>query len=162
MARRKGVVKKWFDDKGFGFVVPEGSDENVFVHWRDVSGGRPVGNEELEFEVAVDPKNQKPRVVDARIISSPHAAGNGSAAPPPAPPAPHAAHPSGYPYPHPPPGGRPPYPPAPYGMYPPYPCAPPPMDYYAAWGYPPGFPYPPPPPHPYPHAAPPPRPPAKF
>ena len=32
MARKKGKIIKWDDDKGFGFILPEDSQKNIFVH----------------------------------------------------------------------------------------------------------------------------------
>jgi CspA family cold shock protein len=38
MERKRGVVK-WFSRlKGYGFIVPEGSDREVFVHYTAIDG----------------------------------------------------------------------------------------------------------------------------
>ncbi|MFH1129769.1 MAG: cold shock domain-containing protein [Pseudomonadota bacterium] len=55
----KGTVK-WFNDaKGFGFIVYEGSDSDVFVHYSSIQGDgfRTLGEgEAVEFEVTQGPK----------------------------------------------------------------------------------------------------------
>ena len=32
----KGVVEKWFGEKGFGFIRRLGTSESVFVHYTDI------------------------------------------------------------------------------------------------------------------------------
>jgi len=57
MPNFKGTVK-WFNPtKGYGFIKPQGSDRDVFVHISAVErAGMPTLNEgdRLEFELEVD------------------------------------------------------------------------------------------------------------
>jgi CspA family cold shock protein len=34
----KGTIKRKVDDKGFGFITPEGSDKDVFFHHTSLQG----------------------------------------------------------------------------------------------------------------------------
>ncbi len=62
--RTHGVLSKWNDDRGFGFIVPAWGGDELFVHVsafpRD--GVRPRLGELLSFETEVGP-NGKPRAV---------------------------------------------------------------------------------------------------
>lgn len=51
--RIQGRLKKWNDDRGFGFVAPPQSDEEIFVHISAFprGGTRPCIGEMLSFEV---------------------------------------------------------------------------------------------------------------
>ncbi len=56
--RYQGKISKWIDDKGFGFITQDHSNEQVFVH---ISGfekdqKRPSVGEVVNYEVAVDTK----------------------------------------------------------------------------------------------------------
>ena len=51
---------KWFNaEKGFGFITPDGSSEDVFVHFSAIQteGYRSLDeNQRVEFEIAQGPK----------------------------------------------------------------------------------------------------------
>ena len=49
----RGVVAKWFDDKGFGFIESAGQDKDLFVHQSNIQmdGFRTLEEgQEVEFE----------------------------------------------------------------------------------------------------------------
>ena len=58
--RYQGRITTWKDDKGFGFVTPNGGGKPVFVHINSFSGRqrRPEGNELVTYELAVDNKGR--------------------------------------------------------------------------------------------------------
>ena len=62
--RTHGVLAKWNDDRGFGFIAPAQGGDELFVHVsafpRD--GVRPRLNELVSFEIEAGP-NGKPRAV---------------------------------------------------------------------------------------------------
>lgn len=56
-----GIVKKWFDQKGYGFISQEGGAD-VFVHYSDVQGqgyrSLDVGDS-VRFEIVQSDKGPK-------------------------------------------------------------------------------------------------------
>ena len=53
---KKGIVKFFNDSKGFGFIIPEDSNEDIFVYRSDINknekGLRTLTNDQkVEFEV---------------------------------------------------------------------------------------------------------------
>lgn len=65
MARVKGLVKWFSNQKGYGFVNPE-TGEDVFVHHTDISGDgfkTLVEGEQVEFEIVDSPKGLRAQEV---------------------------------------------------------------------------------------------------
>lgn len=58
--RYQGRITRWNDDKGFGFITPNGGGAQVFLHINAFSGRqlRPVGDELVTYELAVDDKGR--------------------------------------------------------------------------------------------------------
>jgi uncharacterized membrane protein YsdA (DUF1294 family)/cold shock CspA family protein len=67
--RYQGRLTDWKDDKGFGFVTPNGGGQRAFVHIRSFANQqrRPLGNEIITYEVAYDPMG-RPQAENIRIF----------------------------------------------------------------------------------------------
>lgn len=58
--RYQGKITDWKDDKGFGFITPNGGGQRVFVHIKSFSNRRkrPAGNEIVTYELTQDAKGR--------------------------------------------------------------------------------------------------------
>ena len=63
----KGTVKFFNNDKGFGFITPEGGGKDVFVHANDLGGATIQEGSKVEFEVVEGKKG--PQASAVRVIS---------------------------------------------------------------------------------------------
>ena len=52
----KGKVARFFDQKGFGFIQPEGGAKDLFVHINEVEGGQLQEGDNVEFDETEGPK----------------------------------------------------------------------------------------------------------
>lgn len=58
----KGTIKWFSDQKGYGFITPEGGKKDVFVHFSAVQGDGFKSlreGEAVEFEVTNGPKGEQ-------------------------------------------------------------------------------------------------------
>lgn len=56
----KGIIVKWDDEKGYGFIRIDGSKQEIFCHISDFSqrSPRPELNEAVDFEVSSNGKGK--------------------------------------------------------------------------------------------------------
>jgi CspA family cold shock protein len=71
---RTGFVKSYVADRGFGFIAPDDSERDVFVHISNVEGGALTPDDEVEFEVGEDKRSGRPCAVNVRVVRKAEAA----------------------------------------------------------------------------------------
>ncbi|AWZ05319.1 MULTISPECIES: cold-shock protein [unclassified Streptomyces] len=68
---QRGRVK-WFNTtKGFGFIKPEGSDQDIFVHMSAVSAAglnTLDDDQEVLFEIEENQKNGKASAINLKVV----------------------------------------------------------------------------------------------
>jgi uncharacterized membrane protein YsdA (DUF1294 family)/cold shock CspA family protein len=68
--RFQGRLTEWRDEKGYGFITPNGGGARVFVHRTDfASGRRPRGNELVTYELEVDDR-RRPNARNVQYVSA--------------------------------------------------------------------------------------------
>ncbi|CAN5498175.1 cold shock and DUF1294 domain-containing protein [soil metagenome] len=74
--RLAGVVTTWNDDRGFGFIKPEGGGPDVFLHFTAIprGGARPYRGQQLTFEVERDDRGKTRAVKAEPVIEAERAA----------------------------------------------------------------------------------------
>ena len=66
--RRAGVLVDWRDERGFGFIAPDGGGPKVFVHVSAFpSGRRPTAGRHVTYVLATD-RNGRPAAQDVTYV----------------------------------------------------------------------------------------------
>lgn len=67
--RHQGRITDWNDDRGFGFVTPNGGGQRVFIHIKSFSNRqrRPTGNEPVTYSLTVDDRG-RPQGVNITFV----------------------------------------------------------------------------------------------
>jgi CspA family cold shock protein len=64
-----GVVKRYFDERGFGFIKPDGAGEELFFHVKSFDEHvEPHVGDRVEFESGADPKSGRTRAQNLRLV----------------------------------------------------------------------------------------------
>lgn len=67
--RHQGRITRWNDDRGFGYITPNGGGDDLFVHARALSGWRirPAGGEIVTYGKSADARG-RPCAADVRLV----------------------------------------------------------------------------------------------
>merc|ERR1712085_150933 len=75
----KGTLKKFFADKGFGFVTPDDGSEDVFVHVKDNPdlGEDCQGGEQVTYDAELDDRKGKMKGMNCSVVGGGGGGGGG-------------------------------------------------------------------------------------
>jgi CspA family cold shock protein len=69
MAREKGTVQRFMDEKGFGFIKPDSGGKDIFVHHSAIQGSGFKSLQQgarVEYDLVQDPKG--PRAENVSVV----------------------------------------------------------------------------------------------
>merc|ERR1712060_846988 len=72
-----GTVKKWMDEKGFGFITPDDGGEDAFCHRSCLDGDEPQQGDQVEYETEYDDRKGKYKCSWCRVTGSGGGGGGG-------------------------------------------------------------------------------------
>ena len=68
----QGTIKKLVRDRGFGFILPEGAEKDLFFHRSDVQGTSYDELQEgaqVEYDPATDERRESPKAANVRLLT---------------------------------------------------------------------------------------------
>ena len=71
MGQMTGTVKFFNQDKGFGFITPDGGDKDVFVHISAVQGSGLNGladGQKVSFDTEPDKRGKGPKAINLQLV----------------------------------------------------------------------------------------------
>lgn len=63
-----GTVKFFAQDKGFGFITPDGGGTDIFVHISAVNGASLQDGQKVNYDVGEDRKTGKSKAENVSVI----------------------------------------------------------------------------------------------
>jgi cold shock protein len=63
-----GTIKRFYGDRGFGFIRPDDGSDDVFFHVLVTGGVTLAERDRVEFEMGIDPKTGRERAQAVRLI----------------------------------------------------------------------------------------------
>lgn len=66
-----GTVAKFIEDKGFGFITPDGGGKDVFVHHSDIVGRNPTSlspGQRVSFDLGKG-KDDRPKAANVKPLN---------------------------------------------------------------------------------------------
>jgi cold shock protein len=64
-----GVIKRYFDERGFGFIKPDAVGDDVFFHVKSLDEHvEPHVGDRVEYELGADPKSGRSRAQNLALI----------------------------------------------------------------------------------------------
>jgi cold shock protein len=64
-----GTVKRYFDERGFGFLKPDGTGEELFFHVKSFEDRvEPHVGDRVEFELGADPRSGRTRAQNLTLM----------------------------------------------------------------------------------------------
>lgn len=68
MAKSKGKIKFFNEQKGFGFITPDNGGKDLFVHANNVNGDTKALREGQKVEFVEGPGRKGPEAVDVNLV----------------------------------------------------------------------------------------------
>jgi cold shock protein len=64
-----GIVANYFEDRGFGFIAPDGGDPHIFVHVSHIANADALKKDQrVSFDIVTDDRRNKPRADRVRVL----------------------------------------------------------------------------------------------
>jgi cold shock CspA family protein len=62
----EGTVKRWFDERGFGFIAPD-SGSDIFVHAKECADGAPCVGDRVSFDMGTG-RDGRPLATNVKVL----------------------------------------------------------------------------------------------
>eukprot|EP00448_Togula_jolla_P009073 CAMPEP_0170603524 /NCGR_PEP_ID=MMETSP0224-20130122/18957_1 /TAXON_ID=285029 /ORGANISM="Togula jolla, Strain CCCM 725" /LENGTH=114 /DNA_ID=CAMNT_0010928409 /DNA_START=52 /DNA_END=396 /DNA_ORIENTATION=+ len=73
-----GTVKKFFEDKGFGFIVPDGGGDDIFIHINECNGTQALYvGDQVTYDTEWDDRKSKYKGLNCSPVGGGSGGGGG-------------------------------------------------------------------------------------